>query len=356
MNEWSDDDYFYLMSSWILPYCFLIKSWTMIVGLIQRCICTPTTASNNYDDSTSKKRCSFRNIQRKIELAMLLDFFWLFMQVTWSESLSLYHNLMLSAIEVTETAGKEITDQNAKVLSQEWNMEWEKNYLNLQNILDDMIIMVAQMKNVYVFFSFMTFIEMMRHFSGNKHLAIVPRSLAVSASSIGYLLIVLFFITFIFAIILSVWYGDQFNQFSTLWSTMVHLILMNMGEWSDNYWDIYNYCDDSTTFFLLFLSYCLLVVIVIMNMVLAVVLDSYAAVKEFQDIEEKKDNEMKIRLSQNEYEIYKNKKSKESMTEFVKRVNEGRSDGSSSGSSDGSDGDSSTHIASSIAQHPAINL
>ena len=150
-------------------------------------------------------------------------------------------------------------------------------------------------------------------------LSIVPRSLAVSAGDIGYLLIVLSSITFIFAIILSVWYGEQFIQFSTLWSTIVHLVLMTLGEWSSDYWDIYNNCDDPKMFFFMFVSYCLLVIIVVMNMVLAVVLDSYAQVKEFHLNEESKEKEMKEN-SEEEWQQYKKKKAKESMMMLMMRV------------------------------------
>ena len=141
----------------------------------------------------------------------------------------------------------------------------------------------------------------------------------MSAGDIGYLLIVLSSITFIFAIILSVWYGEQFIQFSTLWSTIVHLVLMTLGEWSSDYWDIYNNCDDPKMFFFMFVSYCLLVIIVVMNMVLAVVLDSYAQVKEFHLNEESKEKEMKEN-SEEEWQQYKKKKAKESMMMLMMRV------------------------------------
>ena len=348
LNMWSDDDLLYLLAGQA-AYIILIKAYFMFVGLVKDC-------RDGWKRTTTKKQtkttcCSaFQRVVSFFSLSMLFDFIFFFNMMNFNIQQDKYMTAMYNAVDIISKAGSTITSANAKVLSHEWNMAWMSNYEQIATIMSECLLGVQNMKTAVVIFLLVLFIELMRHFSGNKRLSVVPRSLAVSAVDLGYLLVVLFFITFVFAVVLSIWYGEQFVQFSTLRSTMVHLVLMTLGDWSTDFWEIYNKCEAPMTFFIIFLSYCLLVIIVVMNMVLAVVLDAYSQVKEFQAAEETEEWRVKEHGTEEDWNRLQEQRAKQSMASLMQMVKtKGRG-----GSTDGNGSTGSSGVRASI--RPAINL
>ena len=336
-ETWSNDDLLYMWAG-KAAYISLVKIYFIFVGLVQNCCEGWTRAGKKKQTKTT---CSaVQRMTSFFSLSMLFDLLYLLQLVYFLIRTYEHDRAMLHAMDTISKAGSTITSANAKVLSQEWMMAWISNYKDIATIISECLLAVQNIKTAMVIYLLSLFIELMRHFSGNKKLSVVPRSLAVSAVDLGYLLVVLFFITFIFAVVLSIWYGEQFVQFSTLESTMVHLVLMTLGDWSTDFWEIYNECDAPMTFFFIFLSYCLLVIIVVMNMVLAVVLDAYSQVKEFQAAEEIEESQVKEHGTEEDWNKLQEQRAKQSMASLMQMVRtKGRGGSTDGGGSTGNSGD-----------------
>ena len=233
-----EDDFIYSLASSLSVPLYLLKCWFMLCGIVhgtrQGCKRVSDLSTKKRKDAPNKYRyCNgFRvSVSSFFKLSMLLDIIFIFQTVNYMYDSTSLRNINARALRTTNEAGAAIRSTNAKVSSPAWLMAWSKYQQITAQLMSEGMLAVQMVKNCCASFAVILFIELMRHFSNNKRLAIVPRSLAISAADIGHLLIVLFSITLSFAIILSVWYGEQFSQFSTIKSTMIHLILMNMGEW-----------------------------------------------------------------------------------------------------------------------------
>jgi len=122
--------------------------------------------------------------------------------------------------------------------------------------------------------------------SNDPHFAIVPRSLVYAAKDVLLLLVVLGLMMVAFAAILGALFGAKLGNFATFEDALIQVLLMTLGEWGDPYHDIYDVAEYPKMWTLLFVLYNVVVVLVTMNIFLSIVLDAYAAVKEYQHLEE----------------------------------------------------------------------
>ena len=142
-----------------------------------------------------------------------------------------------------------------------------------------------------VFIMVLFLVKMLFVFYDTNGVSIIPRTLMKSLFPIFNLLIVIIVMVSTFAGIAMVCYGHSFTRWTNPFLMLLEVYQMMLGDWSEQYNEMYN--QDRLLAILLFLFFSIVLMMTIINIFLSVVLDTYAAVNEEQQkgAKEKKNEE-----------------------------------------------------------------
>ena len=167
---WSDDDMVYFLGTFVCFPLSMIKFFTMLVGFFKDFL-------DGWKRSKKKEKKTmchcFHRISQFVSVAMFLDLLYIYMMVTWFID-SFHYKIQNTAMyEIVGKAGAEVMaipvkEGGGKVLSQSWLMTWSKVFEEINVLMQSTMVAVNNKKNGYALFAFVTFLELMRHFSGNK--------------------------------------------------------------------------------------------------------------------------------------------------------------------------------------------
>merc|ERR1711871_198539 len=121
-------------------------------------------------------------------------------------------------------------------------------------------------------------VKMLYVFYDTDGVSVIPRTLMKSMFPIFNLLIVIISMVSTFAGIAMVCYGHSFSRWTNPFLMLLEVYQMMLGDWSEQYNEMYN--QDRLLAILLFLFFSIVLMMTVINIFLSVVLDTYAALNE----------------------------------------------------------------------------